>query len=99
MKTRYDRLANLVGFQKGDQVRMYRPTRPEVTEATIIIGRLVKGHHSDQRRGLSDPASSQSKNDGGSPRQTGAIPGGYLGRVTLRREQCDDLREQFYYVA
>jgi hypothetical protein len=27
MKTRYDRLANCVGYDDGDKVRLYRPTR------------------------------------------------------------------------
>ena len=42
-----------------------------------------------QRRHIPDSATFQTKDDGCPPGQTGAIPGGYSGRVTLRREQCN----------
>jgi hypothetical protein len=51
----------------------------EVTVATIIMGRPIQGHHPDQRCCLPDLAASQGKNDGGTPRHTGAIAGGYSG--------------------
>jgi hypothetical protein len=52
------------------------------------VGRPIQGHQPDQRRCLPNSAAPQSKTDGGTPRQTGAIPGGYSGRAALRRDQC-----------
>jgi hypothetical protein len=50
MKVCYEHLTNLAGFQEGDQAWFLPPNsdQREVTEATIITGRTVQGHHPDQ---------------------------------------------------
>jgi hypothetical protein len=52
----------------------------------------VHHHHPDKWHHILDSAASQDKDDGRPPVQTGAIPGGYLRWVALRRKQCN--REQ-----
>jgi len=47
--------------------------------------------HVDKRH-IPDSTASQGKDDSRPPGHTGFIPGGYSGRVALRREQCN--REQ-----
>jgi hypothetical protein len=57
MKARCDRLANSPGFQEGDKVWLYRPTRTRgKSPAPAALERPVHGDHPDQRRGLPDPA-------------------------------------------
>jgi len=38
MKARYDQLANSAGYQEGDRVWLYRPTRKKVTQAADLLG-------------------------------------------------------------
>jgi hypothetical protein len=52
-----------------------------------MLGRRVR-HYPDQRRGVPYPVASPGRNDGDPPGRTGAVPGGYLRRVALTREQC-----------
>jgi hypothetical protein len=93
MKASYDRLENSARFQDSSLAVPPDSDQREVTEATVIIEMLVQSHHSNQRRGLQHPAAFESEDDDdGSPRQTGATPGGYLGRTALRREQYDVLQ-------
>jgi hypothetical protein len=55
------------------------------------MGRPVQGHHPDQRCRLPNPAAPPVENDGGTPGQTCAVPGGCSGRAALRSGQCDIL--------
>jgi hypothetical protein len=64
------------------------------------MGGPIQGHDPDQRRSLSASAASQSRYDGGgTPRQTGAVFGGYSGRAAVRREQCGVLNNANTLVA
>jgi hypothetical protein len=75
MKARYDRLANSTGFQEGNKVWLYRPTRTRGRPPTLVtLGRPAQDDHQDQRRGLPDPTTSDGEDDGGTPGQTGTMP-------------------------
>jgi hypothetical protein len=64
------------------------PAEREITQAVGVLGRLLH-HHPDQWHHISYSAASDGKDDGCIPGQVGTIPGGLLGRLALRREQCN----------
>jgi hypothetical protein len=62
------------------------PVAKKITHVADVL------HHHLDKRHIPDSAASQGKDNGLPPRHTGVIPGGYSGRVALRREQFN--REQ-----
>jgi hypothetical protein len=66
------------------------PVGWKITQAADVLEKLLN-HHPDKRH-IPDSAASQGKDDGRPPGQTGVVPGGYSGRVAVKREQCN--REQ-----
>jgi hypothetical protein len=56
-------MPNSVGFQEGDQVLFYRPTRTRGKSPKLpaVLGRPTHGYDPDQRRGLPNPATSEAK--------------------------------------
>lgn len=76
----YDRLANSPEFWIVPPDLDQR----EVTESIFIMGRSVQSHHSHQQCGILDPMASHIEDDGGTPRQTSAIPGGLLETSSLK---------------
>jgi len=60
------------------------PVAKKITQTADVLGRSL--HHRLDKRHIPDSAASQGKDNGRPPGQTGVIPGGYSGRVALRRE-------------
>jgi len=61
----------------------------KISQFADVLGRPLPHHYPDQSRHIPDSAPFQGKNDGRPPRQTGAVAGGYSGRVALRRGQSN----------
>ena len=75
MKARYDQLANSAGYQEGNSVWLYHPTRKRGKSPKLQT--CWEGPYNIITRinDILDSAASQGKNDGRPSGQTGAVPG------------------------